>query len=593
MVNKQILSYFHTKSLKNIFSKKYLIIFLIIFFIPLFILASYLLYFNNKIYPNVRVAGIPVGGSTIEQAANKLSSNISYPESITIEGNEQSFTIPLSDINFTYDFENSTYNAFFIYRAGSYKEKIMSRFFAPFLEVNLDLVINYDQKKLAKNLSVISEQLSSEPISPSISLVGKEIVIQKGSPGTNVDQNTLKTTISLNLSDAYFDPIPAPMVIVDPTITNEEAEIIKEKANNLINKSVILTYEEYEYTIADSQLLNFMGFETNVNEEEIKKLVSVIADELNREPQNPVFVFSEGKVEEFASSKEGLSLDKEELTNEIKTNFEELINSSDLSISLNIPVITTPPDYETSDINNLGIKELIGRGTSRFRGSILSRIHNISLSSSHFNGTLIAPGEILSFNNTVGDVSKLTGYKEAYIIKDGKTVLGDGGGLCQVSTTLFRAALDAGLPIVERRAHSYRVAYYEQDSAPGIDATVYAPTTDLKIKNDTSAHILIQTIADTKNSSLTFEIYGTSDGRVSNISKPVVYDVVPPPEDLYIDDPTLPEGSVKQIDWKAWGAKVKFNYEVARDNKVIYEKSFYSNYRPWQSIFLRGTAPVQ
>ena len=592
-MNKQMLPFFHIKLFRNIFSKRRLIVFLIILFIPISTLASYLFYFNNKIYPNIKVAGIPVGGLTIEQATNKLSSNISYPKSITIEGNGQPFTIPLFDIDFAYDFENSSHNAFYIYRAGLYKEKFMNRFVAPFRKVDIDLIINYDRIDLEKNLSVISEQLSNEPTHPSISLSNKNIIVQKGLSGTNVDQDALQKTISFNLSNAWFDPIPAPMVTVDPTITDEEATIIKEKATNLISKSMILTYEEYKYTIANSQLINFIGFKTNINEGEIQKLVSVVADELNRKPQNPVFVFSEGKVKEFTPSKDGLSLNEKELANEIETKFEELINSDNSSASLNVPVDTTSPDYETSDINNLGIRELIGRGTSRFRGSILSRIHNISLASSHFNGTLVAPGETLSFNNVVGDVSELTGYKEAYIIKDGKTVLGDGGGLCQVSTTLFRAALDAGLPIIERRAHSYRVAYYEQDSAPGIDATVYSPTTDLKIKNDTPAHVLVQTFADTKNSNLTFDIYGTSDGRVSNISKPAVYDVVPPPEDLYVDDPTLPLETIKQIDWKAWGAKVKFNYEVTRDDETIYEKSFYSNYRPWQSVFLRGTAPIQ
>jgi vancomycin resistance protein YoaR len=593
MVNKQIFPFFRIKPLRNIFSKKRFIVFLIILFIPISTLALYLFYFNNKIYPNVRVVGIPVGGLTVKQAENKLSSNISSPKSITIKGNDQPFTIPLSDINFAYDFENSTHHAFYMYRTGPFKKKLMNRFFSPFREVNLNLIINYDRNKLSKNLSVISEQLSNEPTYPSISLSNEDIVIQKGSTGTNVDQDALQKTISFNLSNAYFNPIPAPMITVDPTITDEEAEIIKEEATNLISKSMILTYEEYEYTITDSQLIKFIGFTKNINEDEVQKLVLVIANELDRKPQNPVFVFNDGKVEEFTPSKKGLSLDKKELANEITKNFEEIINSNDLSISLDIAVITTSPDYETSDINDLGIQELIGRGTSRFRGSIPSRIHNISLASGHFNGTLVAPSETLSFNDTVGDVSILTGYKEAYIIKDGKTVLGDGGGLCQVSTTLFRAALDAGLPITERRAHSYRVAYYEQNSAPGVDATVYSPTTDLKIKNNTPAHILVQTFADTSNSRLTFDIYGTSDGRVSNISKPAVYDVVPPPEDLYVDDPTLPEGSVKQIDWKAWGAKVKFNYEVTRDDETIYEKSFYSNYRPWQSIFLRGTAPVQ
>jgi len=241
----------------------------------------------------------------------------------------------------------------------------------------------------------------------------------------------------------------------------------------------------------------------------------------------------------------------------------------------------------------LGIKELVGLGKSKFVGSIPSRIHNIKLAASKFNGILVKPEEIFSFNQILGEVSKETGYEQAYIIKEGQTVLGDGGGVCQVSTTLFRAALNTGLPILERQAHAYRVGYYEQDSPPGFDATVFSPSPDLKFKNDTPGHLLIQTKFDGNNKTLVFEIYGTKDNREVYISKPVISGTTPPPEDLYIDDPTLPSGKIKQIDWKAWGAKVWFDYKVTRDNQEIFSKRFYSNYRPWQAKFLRGIGPTQ
>jgi len=105
--------------------------------------------------------------------------------------------------------------------------------------------------------------------------------------------------------------------------------------------------------------------------------------------------------------------------------------------------------------------------------------------------------------------------------------------------------------------------------------------------------LIIEATADTKNYSLVFEIYGTSDGRVASITKPVVTGVVAPPEDLYQDDPSLPSGTIKQIDYKAWGAKVTFNYVVTRDGQEIINKTFLSNYKPWQAVYLRGTGPSQ
>ena len=190
----------------------------------------------------------------------------------------------------------------------------------------------------------------------------------------------------------------------------------------------------------------------------------------------------------------------------------------------------------------------------------------------------------------MGEISSATGYKPSYIIKNGRTVLGDGGGVCQVSTTLFRAILNAGLPIVERKAHSYRVSYYEQDAKPGFDATVFDPYVDLKFKNDTPTALLIQGVVDRKEKKVYFFIYGKKDNRKVYISTPKVYDVVPPPEPLYIEDPTLKKGVVKQIDFSAWGAKSVFTYRVEKNGEVIFEKVFKSVYRPWRAVYLVGTS---
>ena len=161
--------------------------------------------------------------------------------------------------------------------------------------------------------------------------------------------------------------------------------------------------------------------------------------------------------------------------------------------------------------------------------------------------------------------------------------------MCQVSTTLFRAILAAGVPIEERTAHAYRVHYYEKDSQPGFDATIFTPEVDLKFKNDTPAYILIQTTVDEARNKLTFELYGAGDGRKVEISKSRVWDVTPPPPALYQDDPTLSKGVVKQVDWAAWGAKAAFDWKVTRGADVLQERTFYSNYRPWQAVFLKGT----
>lgn len=311
---------------------------------------------------------------------------------------------------------------------------------------------------------------------------------------------------------------------------------------------------------------------------------------LTKEPINALFNFENGRVSAFKLSEDGQTIDTEEVK---KTILKKVINQSNTKLSQNI-VITVPllilkPKITTDKANNLGIKELLATGTSLFQHSIENRIYNISLAATRLNGLLVAPGEVFSTVKALGDISSLTGYKQAYVIENGRTVLGDGGGVCQVSTTLFRATLNAGLPILERNQHAYRVGYYEQDSAPGIDAAIYTPSVDFKFKNDTGNYILIQTWINPDQLRLTFALYGTKDGRVTEINQPVIMSQSPAPEPLYQDDPTLPKGVVKQIDFAAGGARVYFSRTVRKDNKVIIADTYSSNYRPWKAIFLRGT----
>ncbi len=258
-----------------------------------------------------------------------------------------------------------------------------------------------------------------------------------------------------------------------------------------------------------------------------------------------------------------------------------------INIPIGIKILN--PKITTDKANSLGVKELIGKGTSLFYHSISQRIFNINLAASRINGVLIAPNETFSFDKALGDVSSFTGYQQAYIIQNGKTVLGDGGGVCQVSTTFFRALLNSGLPITERNPHSYRVGYYEQDSPPGLDATIYVPSVDLRFKNDTNNYILVQTEVDSAAQRLSIFLYGSLDGRTVSLTTPVVTNRVPPPGDLYQDDPTLPKGVIKQVDFKAEGSSVSFTRDVVKNGKKIISEKFVSNYKPWQAVFMRGT----
>ena len=306
----------------------------------------------------------------------------------------------------------------------------------------------------------------------------------------------------------------------------------------------------------------------------------------NKPAKNALFKFENGRVITFMKEENGLEI----LSDNFLKDIEKIIENGSKNKKINIKTKIIYPEITLAKSNNFGIEEKIGSGSSNFSGSIPERIFNINLAASKFNGILIPPGKIFSFNKILGEVSSFFGYKKAYVIKEGKTILDDGGGICQVSTTLFRSVLNAGLPILERTAHAYRVSYYENDSQPGFDATVYSPYVDFKFKNDSPAYILIETIVDKENNLLLFNLYGKKDGRKIFISPVVIWDLLPPPETVYQEDPTLKKGVIKQIEWPAWGAKTSFNYQVIKEGKIIFEKTFFSYYQPWPAVFLVGTS---
>src|SRR4030066_539044 len=559
----------------------------------LVIFAFYHSLFIGRIYPGIFISGINVAGKTPEEAENLLKFSIKPPKEIILSYKDQSFSIPVSDLNLNYDLSTSVAKSYRMYRSNDLFQNIILSIVSPINKTNFPLAVTLNENKLRENLSAISGKIGQEPIYPSIYLSQGKLVVEKGSLGYEIDNEKIIKDIMFSLSYLKTPQISISTKINDPSLSDKEVELLYNRGDILLNKSLVLSFELQEFSYSKNDILNLLDPKSGYNKSKLDSLASDIASKVERNPQNPVFVFTDGMVKEFAPAKDGIKVKQTELLNNIKTSLNDLESTDKTSVTISIPTTNSSPEYKIEDVNNLGIKELLGRGVSHFTGSITSRIHNISLASSKFNGILIKPGETFSFNNTLGDVSAFTGYQQAYIIQDGKTVLGDGGGVCQVSTTFFRAAFNAGLPIVERRAHSYRVGYYEQGSPVGIDATVFSPTTDLKIQNDTPAHLLIQTSIDTKTKTLVFEIYGTNDGRIATISKPSISGVTPPPDDLYIDDPTLPAGTIKQIDWKAWGAKVNFIYKVIRNNETLIDKTFYSNYQPWQAKFLRGTGLAQ
>ncbi len=325
--------------------------------------------------------------------------------------------------------------------------------------------------------------------------------------------------------------------------------------DNAVNQDLELKINERSVIIKSNQLKGWLETyqrsysgkeDKRVSSEKLDDYLRSLAMATNIEPVNANIQFEDGKATTFRAPVEGSRLNIEGSALAIIQG----LKAGETSVEL--PTQKIPPSITLDKINDLGIKNLIARGESNFAGSSLARIQNIRVSAAKFNGTIIKPGEIFSFNNLLGEVDEASGYQSELVIKSGKLIPEFGGGVCQVSTTLFRAAIYAGLPILERKPHSFPVKYYNPQ---GFDATIYPGVVDLKFKNDTDSHLLIQSrISGTK---IIFEIYGSDSGRVVTLDGP------------------------HQYDQKANGAmKAYFTRKITSADGTVKEERFDSNYNP-------------
>lgn len=553
----------------------------------IFISGGVYVYYRDRILPGVKVGEVRVGSAKRDDAEKLLiaASERAAGEEIKVVVENKVWVSQISDLGVIYLPEETANKA---WEMGRGELTDLGNLFGS--ESRVEWV--YADQGIDDFIAKIALETDITSVEPSVDVVKNDIKIVQGTRGRELDKDKLRIQIKDLVALGKGGKIGAYIQDVDPTLTADELILNQARAERLATASMTLKLGHEEWKLDGETILTFMAFPVGFDEQKIGNWVASLAKTVNKEPQNALFNFAQGRVEAFQPGENGIELEEDKLNGMLVEGLNKIEEEKEQTVAVELPVRQTTPEIATGEVNDFGIKELVGVGKSTFRGSIANRVHNVDLAASRLHGMLIAPGETFSFNKTVGEISKATGFKEAYVIEKGRTVLGDGGGVCQVSSTLFRAILDAGLPVVERKAHAYRVSYYEQDSKPGMDATVFEPTVDLKFTNDTPGHILVQALLDKKNYALTIEFYGTSDGRIVNVTTPKVSNQTAPPPDLYQDDPTLPNGTVKQVDFKAWGAKVTFDYKVERNGETLIDKTFVSSYRPWQAVFLRGTGPA-
>lgn len=600
----------------NLIQTFYLLIVLFLSFVASKLFLEYK-YYQERIYPNTYINSIDVSGLTIVEAVEKLSVESEELEEkpLSIFVDDIKISSSSSELGLHHNYLDAVNTAFEANKSDSFLQSIYGYIQTNFVQTKITSEVEFEFGPLHQMISELENMVNIEGEEPYVSLGysgnADSISVFEGEPGRAVNSIDTKSKIKQSINQGEFE-VNVTIASTSSVLSQEQIDQEVIRAEKFVGKSLSFRADDKRFELEDTDLISLLTPQDGFQEKQINRIVDSWGDEVNREAQNAEFKYNQETldVEVFVPHKDGLEINKDDTKDKI---LEWLMNVDNSKISddeagvgagaegqdgeaqsvenqeIEILLERTSPEVTLESTNDLGIKERIGFGESYYHHSIINRVHNVGITAERISLTIVPPGEEFSFNKTLGEVSARTGYRSAYVISGGKTVLGDGGGVCQVSSTMFRSVLDAGLKVTKRLQHSYRVSYYELNSDPGFDATVYSGNIDFRFVNDTDHHILLFSNVDEENRYMNIEIYGTSDGRTTEISGYKKWDYRPPPAPEYYPTTELAPGVVRQVDWAVSGIKAEFTHTIRdADGNTTSEDVYYSNYRPWSAKYMKG-----
>lgn len=486
-------------------------------------------FYKDKPLPNIYIAGIKVSSNSKNDLVLKLLPTIdNYQNSsfkYILENKNWSFS-PNKDV-ISYDIDQSASNAISFGKQGSFFNAIWARLKLLFSKQNLALENKLNDQKYQEFLDTVKKEAEYPYQNANLKFEGTNLIDIDAKDGLAIDEKAFRKDLIKNISYLKTLEIELETKKLPPKLTAKDTEGARQKALAFISNSAIIKYKDANYEFKPDEIAtwilftekkNSIGIDTlsaDLDETKIKNALSPKVDGIESQPKDVKLGFENNQLVVLEKSQLGYGINYKQLINDLDRVMQKTENRS---VSLKLSVVK--PEITENNLDSLGIKELIGEGISSASGSTRNRLKNIEVGTSKIQGYLIKPDEVFSLDTILGPIDGEHGFVPELVIKENKTIPEFGGGLCQVATTTFRAALMSGLPIVERKNHAYRVHYYEWPYGPGVDATIYPPHPDVQFKNDTGHYILIQTRIE--GVKIYYDFYGTKNGREGRINKPVV-----------------------------------------------------------------------
>lgn len=586
--------------------------------------ALFELNYQGRIYPGVRAWGVDLSGMTPTEAALALSAVFTYPQSpaFTLRDGDRTWTATPAELGLTFDLAATVNGAYHVGRAGQWPADWIAQFETWYFGAQVAPVVVYDQSRTLAYLAAVAQDVYRAAVEASLAAEGGNVTATPGQIGRQLDVTAAALALrgqlmTLGAADRPLTFIETPPLVLDASQQAAAAEAVLSQPLILVIANPVAGEDPGPWTIDQAALAamlnirrvqdtpNSARFEVGLDPAALRAFLEPLVPQLERKSRNARFIFNDEtrQLDLLEPSLDERALDVDATLAQINAELLKGVHTVPLVFQSQPPEVASDATGE-----QLGVTQLVVAVSTSFAGSSAERVKNIKVASARFHGLLVAPNATFSFVEALGDVSLDAGFAEALIIYGGRTIRGIGGGVCQVSSTVFRAAYFGGYPIVERYSHAYRVGYYERNgtweaadgrsgawSDPGLDATVFAPLVDFKFQNDTPYWLLMEVYVNEGTSRLTWKFYSTWDGRQVTVSRAQVENVVPHPEPLYEEDPELPTGVIQQVDYAADGADATVYRTITRDGVQINtgESPLRTQYQPWRAIYHYGPGTTE
>jgi vancomycin resistance protein YoaR len=559
---------------------------------------------DHRIYPNISVRGVGIGGLTPEQAhrtVERAYGAFLYAP-VELRYGEQTWRPSAEELGVRLAIDEAVSEAMAVGRGDTRASNLRTAAAVWEQGADLPLRMEVDQTAMQRYLVGLAASVDQPATDADLRLQGPRVVVGLEQWGTQALIDETMRDITAAVQTLERQPIMLRTRAIAPRVRDTTVAPIAEELRAILKGPVVLEgtaggcangcrWELTPSTIAEWVSVRPVAaadgspsFAVSVDQAGIRSALLPVATAVRQEGTLPRVAWNGGALQIITPGDTGLGLDADQALSLVSA----ALHGGPRTLQL--PMVPIPPPVTEANLASLGITGEVGVGTSSFVGSEQYRITNIRAGSRQMDGTLVPPGGSFSFNTQLGEVTEENGFVEGYAIIDNRTQKEWGGGLCQVSTTVFRAAFFGGLPISERHEHAFRISWYEElGEPPGLDAAIFTPYNDMRFTNDTGGWLLLESYVDLERQRLTMVLYGTPTNRTVAYEHRVLENTPAPTQAVYVDDPAQPRGYLRKSDTARGGIRVEVLRTVSENGQVIAQDTFPTEFKPWPDIYVRGT----